>query len=323
MQTLTPYNRPDYNDLPPQFPPDCASAWGEDQYGIWFDLSVNGVTQRFRWIPRGEFTMGSPPDEKERESYESLGKETSRDVILSRGYWIADTACTQALWLSVIDKNPSSFNSDKENPVEKVSWLDIQGFLSKLNQLMPGLNAQLPSEAQWEYACRAGTTSPFSFGENITPNQVNYDGNYPYDNGEKGEYRQKTIPVTALPANHWGLYQMHGNVWEWCFDEFQQGLGAEPVIDPVTAAFKSDAKLDSKTGRRGADAEIEPKTSKVGVEQIYRADLLENADDANVLRVLRGGSWDGYGRLCRSAIRDGYVAGYRGNFIGFRFSLGL
>lgn len=98
---------------------------------------------------------------------------------------------------------------------------------------VPGLNLVLPTEAQWEYACRAGTTTPFSFGDQITPEQVNYNGNYPYNGGKKGKYREKMVPVKALPANQWGLYQMDGNVWEWCADgygDYPPGEAKDPVV---------------------------------------------------------------------------------------------
>lgn len=278
-------NNPNYHNLPPQFPPDYAAAWGEDQYGLWFDLRIEKVVQRFRWIPAGEFTMGSPENEKEREQWGS-SKETQHHVTLSKGFWLADTACTQELWQLVMGENPADFNDSLQNPVESVSWLDSHIFLDKLNDIIPALNAQLPSEAQWEYACRAGTETPFSFGENITPAQVNYDGNHPYAEAEKGEYRQKTVAVKALPANQWGLYQMHGNVLEWCLDEWQSDLGSSPVLDPVNTGVKS-------------------------------------GDEGSVYRVLRGGSWLGRGKNCRSAIRlNDYAAGNRYRFHGFRFSLG-
>lgn len=129
------------------------------------------------------------------------------------------------------------------------------------------------------------STTPFSFGETITPEQVNYDGNHPYAGGKKGEYREKTIPVKALSANPWGLYQMHGNVWEWCEDEWQDDLDSSPALDPVNTNIKS-------------------------------------GDDAGVIRVLRGGSWIYGGRFCRSAIRDRDTADSRDDLIGFRISLG-
>ena len=115
-------------------------------------------------------------------------------------------------------ENPSRFSDDPRNPVENVSWDDAQQFITKLNQRYPNLNACLPSEAQWEYACRAGTTTAFSFGDNITPEQVNYNGTYPYSDGKRGLNRERTVPVASLPPNPWGLYEVHGNVWEWCED---------------------------------------------------------------------------------------------------------
>ena len=311
MQTLSPYNRSDYNNLPSQFPPDYASAWGEDQCGIWFELDVNGVVQRFRWIPRGEFTMGAPVDEKQRDA----DRETLHEVTLTQGFWLADTACTQELWQSIMSSNPASFNDDPQNPVERVSWLDVQDFLHKLKQLMPDLNVGLPTEAQWEYACRAGTTTAFSFGDNITPEQVNYDGNHPYADGKKGLYREKTVAVDALPANQWGVYQMHGNVWEWCFDEWQDDLGIEAAVDPVTARFKSGVKPD-KAGAATGNTDSTP-----DMPAIYDSAMLENAEDV-VLRVLRGGSWNSLGRNCRSAIRFRLNADNRRRDLGFRLAIG-
>ncbi|HNE18005.1 MAG TPA: SUMF1/EgtB/PvdO family nonheme iron enzyme, partial [Rhodocyclaceae bacterium] len=199
---------------------------GVDTFGLYADFTVAGVTQRCRWIAPGSFRMGSPPDEVDRSS-----NETQHDVTLTRGYWLADSACTQALWQAVMGDNPSRFKADPANPVEQVSWNDVHTFLDRLNAQVPGLDAGLPSEAQWEYACRAGTTTPFSFGENITPEQVNYDGNRPYADGKKGLDRGQTVPVKSLPPNPWGLYEMHGNVYEWCadwFGDYPQG----PQIDP-------------------------------------------------------------------------------------------
>ena len=103
-------------------------------------------------------------------------------------------------------ENPSRFKEDANNPVETISWENTRQFIERLNGIIPGLTAQLPTEAQWEYACRAGTTTPFSFGDNITPEQVNYHGEYPYADGAKGWYREKTVPVKSLPPNPWGLY---------------------------------------------------------------------------------------------------------------------
>lgn len=207
-------------------PPSWASGWGQDSYGVFVEFTLGEVIQRLRWIPPGRFWMGSPEDEPER-----FVNERQHQVTLSLGFWLADTACTQALWQAVMGSNPSHFREDPRQPVESVSWDDVQRFIDNFNAQVPGLSARLPSEAEWEYACRAGTTTPFSFGINITTEQVNYNGEYPYNFGKKGRNRARPVPVGALPPNPWGLYEMHGNVWEWCrdwYDDYPQ----EPVIDP-------------------------------------------------------------------------------------------
>ena len=200
-------------------PPSWVDNWGRDEYGDWVEFSIQkntkgeSVIQKMRWIVPGKFMMGSPEMESER-----LDKEgPQHEVTIQKGYWLFDTACTQALWYAVLGKNPSCVKNEW-NPVENVSWLDVQCFIRTLNQMLPGLELSLPSEAQWEYACRAGRLTPFSFGFNITPDQVNYDGNYPYKGDIKGQYRKQTVPVKSLPPNAWGLYEMHGNVCEWVLD---------------------------------------------------------------------------------------------------------
>jgi len=170
--------------------------------------------------------MGSPESEPQREN-----NETRHHVTLSKGYWLGVTACTQSLWKIVVGNNPSNFHDNENNPVERVSWNDAQEFLQILNRMVFDLNARLPTEAEWEYACRAGTITPFSFGGNITPDQANYAGTNPYWAGEKGLYRQKTAPVKSLPANPWGLHEIHGNVWEWCHDWFGD-YPLDSVTDP-------------------------------------------------------------------------------------------
>ncbi|MCI5126862.1 MAG: formylglycine-generating enzyme family protein, partial [Candidatus Electrothrix sp. AR5] len=152
------------NCHPPAFPPAWASDWGEDKYGLYADLLIGGGTekelrQRFRWIAPGEFMMGSPLGEQERNNDEELHK-----VRLTKGYWLADTAVTQAVWQAVTDKNPADFQDNERNPVEKVSWNDAQDFITELNQRIKktgateeGMAFRLPTEAEWEHACRAGT----------------------------------------------------------------------------------------------------------------------------------------------------------------------
>jgi formylglycine-generating enzyme required for sulfatase activity len=210
-------------------PPSWADDWGTDEYGHWVTFSVENrqgqkITQKMRWIEPGIFLMGSPEGEPER----FVGEGPQHSVMIGRGFWLFDTACTQELWEAVMGENPSRFKGD-DRPVENVSWNHCQTFLQQLNERLPGLDLALPSEAQWEYACRAGTTTPFSFGADITPEQVNYNGNYPYAGGQTGSYRRETVPVASLPPNPWGLYEMHGNVWEWCQDHWHDNYRGAPT----------------------------------------------------------------------------------------------
>jgi formylglycine-generating enzyme required for sulfatase activity len=199
-----------------------------DSYGLSAYIGFYGrVMQRFRWLEPGRFLMGSPGEEPERETW---GKETQHEVRLTKGFWLADTTVSQELWQFVMRSNPSHFQG-RDLPVENVSWHEAQLFLQRLNAMVPRLNARLPTEAEWEYACRAGTVTPFAFNQ-ISPDQVNYNGSYPYQGSAKGLFRRKTVAVGSLPANNWGLYEMHGNVWEWCQDWWIDDLGCDTVVDP-------------------------------------------------------------------------------------------
>ena len=213
--------------------PAWASAIGVDGYGLHATASIAGVEQLFRWIPPGEFLMGSPEKEPER-----FDNEAQHPVTLTHDFWLADTAVTQALWQAVMGENPSYFNLGEDSinwPVEQVSWDDCQVFIQRLNKLLP-LNARLPSEAEWEYVCRAGTVTPFSFGSELTTEQANYNGNVPYHRGSQGVYRSTTVDVRHFALNPWGLYQMHGNVWEWCQDWYQGDYEQNSLVDPVGPA---------------------------------------------------------------------------------------
>jgi len=257
-------------------------------YGAFAEIRIGTAAQRMRWIEPGEFWMGSPDHEPERRSNEG----PRHRVRISQGFWLADTACTQALWQAVMGKNPSHFKGDPQLPVEQVSWLDAQKFFQRLTEL--GLSgADLPTEAQWEYACRAGTQTPFHFGAQINPGLVNYDGNHPYADGSKGEYRQRTVPVKALPANDWGLYQMHGNVWEWCKDSRRDYEKAdEAIMDPGFGVARS---ASDPVGMQGESS----------------------------LRALRGGSWGYFARGARAAFRYANPPEDRDRYLGLRFVLSM
>ena len=174
-----------------------------------FELA-RGVTIPMVLIPAGQFAIGSPRGEERWDS-----NEDQKPVTIREPFWMSKHEVTQAQWEAVTGSNPSKFKGAK-NPVECVSWDTIQEFLKKVNARQRGAQFRLPTEAQWECACRAGTQTPFHFGETISTDQANYDGDYTYGPGHKGVYREKTMPVGSFQSNAWGLHDMHGNVWEWC-----------------------------------------------------------------------------------------------------------
>jgi len=190
--------------LPTAFPESWASAWGEDQYGLWMAFEVSGVEQRMRWIPRGTFQMGEKGDH--------------HWVTLTNGFWLAETVCSQQLYKAVTGNNPSEFEGE-QRPVEMVSHDQSVSFIEQLNALLPGLECRLPTESEWEYACRAGTTTEYWFGDELTSKQARFNAT-------------ETVDVKARPCNSWGLYQMHGNVWEWCSDRYGK-YPVESVTDPM------------------------------------------------------------------------------------------
>jgi len=166
-----------------------------------FILNVNGIDYPFRWCPAGTFTMGSPASEADRGD-----DETQHQVTLSRGFWLLETQVTRGMWESVMGNNPSHFKGSKKLPVEQVSWRDCQGFIQKLNGLNiapSGFRFSLPTESQWEYACRAGTTTPFHFGSVLNGDKANCDGNNPYGTSTKGKYLEKTSKVGSYDKINW------------------------------------------------------------------------------------------------------------------------
>ena len=186
---------------------------------------TNAIGMKFVWIPPGTFMMGSPKEEKLRQD-----SETQHKVTLTKGFYMGVHTVTQEQWMEVMGKNPSVFKGEKNLPVEKVSWDDCQEFIKKLRE-KDKKPYRLPSEAEWEFCCRAGTKTPFHFGEIISTDQANYNGKGVYGDGKIGVNRMKTTPVGTFSANAWGLHDMHGNVWQWCQDRYGDYPQNE-VVDP-------------------------------------------------------------------------------------------
>jgi formylglycine-generating enzyme required for sulfatase activity len=238
---------------------------------------ANALPLQMVLIPGGTFTMGSPDTEPDRDNDESPQQEVTLPPFFMGRYPI-----TQAQYEQVMQTNPATrYEADRfvapDKPVVGVSWHDAVEFCDRLTQLT-SRPYRLPSEAEWEYACRAGTQTPFYFGKTLTTELANYDGNYTYDGGPKGEYRKKTTAVDRFGiANAWGLSDMHGNVWEWCQDYWHQSYEGAPTDDSAWLT-----------------------------------------EDDSASRVVRGGSWIDDPRSCRSAYRNRDAPAYRDYFIGFR-----
>ena len=250
--------------------PKWASDFGRDKYGLWAEFTVQPhdkkaapVRQRLRWIPPGRFMMGSLEDEPGRWDWEQLPHE----VVMGQGFWMFSTPCTQALWQAVMGENPSWFEGKPDHPVERVSWNDCQRFVRALNARLGDDEFVLPSEAQWEYACRAGTKTR-RYSEDL-------DAIAWYSKNSVGE----THPVGLKDANPWGLYDMLGNVWEWCSNAWtdvstisEGSFGPYRVIrggswsysaEDCAAAFRSRLEPSSTSSYLGLRLARVPSASQV------------------------------------------------------------
>jgi len=285
--------------LEPLTQPEWATAVGRDRFGLWATLGIEGVEYRMRWIAPGIFTMGSPEDEPGRWQDEGPHHE----VTISHGFWLGETPVTQALWAGVTGSNPSRFKTP-DRPVENVSWNECQtGFLYRLNERIAadrGDVFRLPTEAEWEYACRAGTKPATYAGpiEIIGANNAPvldtiawYGGNSGVDfdlangadssdwNDKQYEHRQAgTRRVKKKQPNQWGLYDMLGNVWEWCLDG-QRSYGSEPQLDPLGPIHMGDDRVS-----RGGSWYVVARSLRAAYRLASRPDRLT----AQGLRLVRG-----------------------------------
>jgi sulfatase modifying factor 1 len=243
---------------------------------------------RLCWCPAGRFIMGSPASEPERRP-----GENQIAVTLSRGFWTAKYETTQGQWRRVAGELPGPLTEQlpagDDLPVGNVNFSEAEGFCRQLTErarrngvLPPNWEFRLPTEAQWEYACRAGTTTATAFGDTLSSDQANFKGR-PYNGAKQGPSLNRAAPVGRYPANAWGLHDMHGNTFEWCRDWFHLTLPGG--TDPDLYSAKASAT---------------------------------RSEHGDISRVRRGGCWADDGWPCRSAFRARFEPDRRYDHIGFR-----
>jgi formylglycine-generating enzyme required for sulfatase activity len=252
--------------------------------GAWLEPLGDGVALTMVNIPPGRFVMGSPPDEPERRD-----DEGPQHLLEMEGFWMGQTPITQAQWEQLMGTNPSRIQGDRADrdlrPVERVSWEEAMAFCAKLRE-RSGRYYGLPSEAQWEYACRAGTTTSFHCGATLISELANFRTAIPYGAAAEGDARGQTSAVDQFPANRWGLLDLHGNVWERCLDDWHSSYQGAPE-DGRAWLDRQGTRRREREGRGGD-------------------------------KLLRGGSWCNLPRYCRSAARNPPLPVFRNYNVGFR-----
>ncbi len=278
----------------------CSIFWSTPE-----PLINNTMDMAFVYIPPGSFIMGSPPYAAVR-----FDDETEHRAEISKGFYIQMTEVTQGQWKAVMGDNPSLFNFQKKGddyPVDNVSWNDAQAFIEKLNAAESGQKYRLPTETEWEYVCRLGsdrgpfadavmisdisriikhgikivTFDLFTTGDCLSTDHANYNGNYPLLGCDKGVFREITMPVKSFPPNKLGVYDMHGNVNEWCQDTY----GKYDVRHKTFPMYKIKDSTGSESGK---------------------------------YKVYRGGSWVSSAKYCRCAYRGREAADFKNETLGFR-----
>jgi sulfatase modifying factor 1 len=241
---------------------------------------------RLCWCPPGTFRMGSPRSEPERRP-----GEDQVTVTLSRGFWTGKYEVTQGQWRRVVGAFPGELTAGAGDrfPVYSINWAEAEAFCARLTErahasgdLPRHWEFRLPTEAQWEHACRAGTTTATSFGDSLSSRQANFQGR-PYNGGEPGPSLKRAAPVGSYPPNPWGLHDVHGNIFEWCRDWYHGRLpgGTDPDLRDAMATA-------------------------------------QRSEDGGISRVRRGGCWADEGWPCRSAFRLRFEPERRADHIGFR-----
>ncbi|MEB3193095.1 MAG: bifunctional serine/threonine-protein kinase/formylglycine-generating enzyme family protein [Snowella sp.] len=286
-QVLSALQPPVIQFATPQVSPSPRPAISASPQVLTLNLPGNVKLEMIK-IPAGSFLMGSTEAEVKRLNQEYSTDwhncELSQHRVTLQEYYLGKYPVTQEQYQAVMGNNPSYFKDNPKNPVETVSWNDAKAFCQEVYEIT-GQKVRLATEAEWEYGCRAGTTTPFYFGETISTEQANYHGNYTFGQGEKGICRQKTTPVGSFPANKFGLYDMHSNVCEWCEDSWHENYKEKPE----TLRQNGSIIWSSSNEHR---------------------------------RVLRGGTFDSTPKDCRSAVRSRNNADRWNNCIGFRLALG-